>query len=415
MRSPHSLPLSLREREETKEMNRIFDITIKDLTQILRDRKTFMFLLLMPILFTILFGFAFSGTGKGPADSRLPVGYLDLDNGTYSQPLKNMLTGSTVIRLDEDTTRSETDLNQLVADEKLAAALIVPAGYSQSVQDGTPLKLTFIADPSNPSASTIQGEVMAATNRMMSAIRTAQIVGQTTSAFTPAFEQALAAWQDPPVQVVSTSSATIKMQDDITLSATHTSPGMMLQFAIAGLIGAATVIVNERKTRSLQRLLTTATSRVHILLGHYLAIFTLIFGQFVLLITFGQLFLHVDYLRIPLATLLVAVAAAACISAMGLLIGVFAKSEEQTVIFVMIPMFVLSGLGGAWMPLEYTGATFQSIGHVSPVAWAMDGFKNIVARGLGFSSVLVPAAALLGYAVLFFILAAWRFRTSEER
>lgn len=415
MRSPHSLPLSLREREETKEMNRIFDITIKDLTQILRDRKTFMFLLLMPILFTILFGFAFSGTGKGPADSRLPVGYLDLDNGTYSQHLKNMLTGSTVIRLDEDTTRSETDLNQLVADEKLAAALIVPAGYSQSVQDGTPLKLTFIADPSNPSASTIQGEVMAATNRMMSAIRTAQIVGQTTSAFTPAFEQALSAWQDPPVQVVSTSSATIKMQDDITLSATHTSPGMMLQFAIAGLIGAATVIVNERKTRSLQRLLTTATSRVHILLGHYLAIFTLIFGQFVLLITFGQLFLHVDYLRIPLATLLVAVAAAACISAMGLLIGVFAKSEEQTVIFVMIPMFVLSGLGGAWMPLEYTGVTFQSIGHVSPVAWAMDGFKNIVARGLGFSSVLVPAAALLGYAVLFFILAAWRFRTSEER
>ncbi|MBE3119352.1 MAG: ABC transporter permease, partial [Candidatus Atribacteria bacterium] len=347
-------------------MNRIFDITVKDLTQILRDRKTFMFLLLMPILFTILFGFAFSGTGKGPADSRLPVGYLDLDNGTYNQHLKNMLTGSTVIRLDEDTTRSETDLNQLVADEKLAAALIVPARYSQSVQDGTPLKLTFIADPSNPSASTIQGEVMAATNRIMSAIRTAQIVGQTTSAFTPAFEQALAAWQDPPVQVVSTSSATIKMQDDITLSATHTSPGMMLQFAIAGLIGAATVIVNERKTRSLQRLLTTATSRVHILLGHYLAIFTLIFGQFVLLITFGQLFLHVDYLRIPLATLLVAVAAAACISAMGLLIGVFAKSEEQTVIFVMIPMFVLSGLGGAWMPLEFTGAAFQSIGHVSP-------------------------------------------------
>ena len=396
-------------------MNRIFDITAKDLMQILRDRKTFMFLLIMPILFTIFFGLAFSGTGKGPADSRLPVGYLDLDNGTYSQHLKNMLTGSTVIRLDEDTTRSETDLDQLVADEKLASALIVPAGYSQSVQDGTPLKLTFIADPSNPSVSTIENDVMAATSRLNSAIRTAQVVGQTASAFAPAFEQALAAWQDPPVQVVTTSSAAIKVKDNVTLSATHTSPGMMLQFAIAGLITAATVIVSERKTRSLQRLLTTATSRVHILLGHYLAIFTLIFGQFVLLITFGQLILKVDYLRIPLATLLVAVAAAACISAMGLLIGVFAKSEEQTVIFVMIPMFVLSGLGGAWMPLEYTGAAFQSIGHVSPVAWAMDGFKNIVARGLDFNSVLLPVAALAGYALFFFILAAWRFRRSEER
>jgi ABC-2 type transport system permease protein len=255
---------------------------------------------------------------------------------------------------------------------------------------------------------------MAATSRLMSAIRTAQIIGQTTSAFTPAFEQALAAWQNPPVQVASTSSAAIEVKDAQVISATHTSPGMMLQFAIAGLITAATVIVNERKTRSLQRLLTTATSRVHILLGHYLAIFTLIFGQFVLLITFGQLFLHVNYLRIPLATLLVAVAAAACISAMGLLIGVFAKSEEQTIIFVMIPMFVLSGLGGAWMPLEFTGAAFQSIGHVSPVAWAMDGFKNIVARGLDFNSVLLPVAALGGYALFFFILAAWRFQRVSE-
>jgi ABC-2 type transport system ATP-binding protein len=35
--------------------------------------------------------------------------------------------------------------------------------------------------------------------------------------------------------------------------------------------------------------------------------------------------------------------------------------------------------------------------------------------GLGFSSVLVPAAALFGYALLFFVLAAWRFRRSEER
>jgi ABC-2 type transport system permease protein len=391
-------------------MNRIFDITLKDLTQILRDRKTFMFLLLMPILFTIFFALAFSGSGKSPADNRLPVGYLDLDQGKYSQPIKKLLTGSTIIRLEEGTSRSETILNQLVSDEKLAAALIIPAGYSQSIQDGTPLKLVFIADPSNPSSSTIQGEVMATDSRLMSAIRTTQIVGGGTSTF----DQTLAAWQDPPVQVTITSSASIKVKDDVPLSATHTSPGMMLQFAIAGLITAATVIVSERKTRSLQRLLTTATSRVHILLGHYLAIFSLIFAQFILLITFGQLFMHVDYLRVPLATLLVAVAAAACISAMGLLIGVFAKSEEQTIIFVLIPMFVLSGLGGAWMPLEYTGAAFQSIGHVSPVAWAMDGFKNIVARGLGFSSVILPVAALAGYTLIFFFLAAWHFKRVSE-
>ncbi len=190
---------------------------------------------------------------------------------------------------------------------------------------------------------------------------------------------------------------------------------MMLQFAIAGLLTAAQVIVTERKSRTLQRLLTTDTRRIHVVLGHYLAIFLLIFTQFTILITFGQFVLKVDYLRLPGATLLVAFCAALCISALGLLIGILAKSEEQAITFSLVPMFVFAGLGGAWVPLEVTGETFQAIGHLSPIAWGMDGFENIVARGLGFELVLIPSAALAGYAVLFFTLAVWRLYASEEK
>jgi ABC-2 type transport system permease protein len=100
---------------------------------------------------------------------------------------------------------------------------------------------------------------------------------------------------------------------------------------------------------------------------------------------------------------------------MGLLIGVLARSEEQAVTFSLIPMFVLSGLGGAWVPLDVTGETFAKIGHVSPVAWAMDGFKNISIRGLGVESVLLPVAALAGYTLVFFALAMWRLNAAEEK
>jgi len=77
-------------------------------------------------------------------------------------------------------------------------------------------------------------------------------------------------------------------------------------------------------------------------------------------------------------------------------------------------MFILAGLGGAWVPLEFTGLTFQTIGHLTPLAWAMDGFKNILVRSLGLTSVLLPAAALLGYATLFLGLSAWRFHRSAS-
>ena len=396
-------------------MKRIFDITLKDLMQILRDRKTFLFLVFMPIGFTLLFGLAFGGSSK-VSDNRLPVGFLDQDNGALSANLKSLLNASTVIRLDETPGRNEADLDALVSSGKLAAALVIPAGYSQSVRDGNPLKLSFYADPSQTSTSTVESEFLVASNRLASAVRTASIavkISDDPTAFDPALTAALTAWQNPPIQVLVTSGVSSKPQNQNIMSMAHSSPGMMIQFAIAGLLTCATVIVNERKTRSLQRLLTTATTRFQILFGHYLAIFTLIFVQFMILILFGQL-LHVDYLRVPLASLLVATVTAICIAALGLLIGVMAKSEEQAIIFSLIPMFVLSGLGGAWVPLEYTGSAFQAIGHVSPVAWAMDGFKNIVARGLGFNSVLLPCAALAGYAMLFFLLAAWRFRRVSE-
>jgi ABC-2 type transport system permease protein len=191
---------------------------------------------------------------------------------------------------------------------------------------------------------------------------------------------------------------------------THISPAIMVQFAMAGLIGSAEIVVLERRSRALRRMLTTAISRAEIILGHCLAMFVTILLQFVILIAFGQLVLGVDYLRAPLATLLMMATTALWAASLGMLIGALAKTDEQVVIFSLIPMFVLSGMGGAWVPLEVTGKTFQTIGHLLPTAWAIDGFENIVIRGLGLGSVLLPAGILLAYAALFFALAVWRFR-----
>jgi ABC-2 type transport system permease protein len=398
-------------------MMRILDIALKDLLQLTRDLKTFIFLVFMPIIFTLLFGFAFGGF-SGPADPRLSVGYMNQDGRWVSQQLHDLLANSETIRLDENTFRSTSDLQELVADGKLPAAIIIPAGYSQAMLEGKNPKLILFGDTTTPAGTTIEAEVLATAFRLNSAVRTATIMDETIGDRAPfdyAFKKALDAWKDPPIAVKEITSTSVKRPNEQVSSLAHTSPGMMLQFAIAGLLTAAQIIVTERKSRTLQRLLTTATRRIHILLGHYLAIFILIFTELVLLILFGQFLLKVDYLRLPGATFLVAFSAALCIAALGLLIGILAKTAEQAIAFSLIPMFVFSGLGGAWVPLEVTSPAFQVVGHLSPVAWAMDGFQNINLRGFGFGSVLLPVGALAIYAVIFFILAVWRLNASEEK
>jgi len=395
-------------------MIRILDIAAKDLQQMLRDRKAFLFFLIMPVVFTLMFSLAFSSSSGDP---RLPIGFRDEDQSQVSRQLHDLLAKSKVVRLEESPSRTTADLEAAVAEEDLAAALVVPPGFGRLVLYGKPARLVFIGDASTPAGRTAESEALTAYIRTENAVRTAVILEDEAGEQAPfdyTFEKVLDSWAEPPITIVDRTSSAILKTDNRTAQAATTSPGMMLQFAIAGLLVSASMIVTERKTHSLQRMLTTATQRVHILLGHYLAIFVMVFVQFLILLTFGQLALHLDYARAPIATLLMALSAALCIGAMGLLIGTLAKTDEQALIYSLVPMFVLAGIGGAWVPLEVTGPTVQAIGHLSPVAWAMDGFKNITIRGLGLESVLLPAAALLGYAILFFLIAAWSFRSSQE-
>ena len=67
----------------------IIDLALKDLLQIIRDWKAAFFLFAMPIAFTLVFGFVFGGTdaeGIGE-DQRIPVGFVDQDNGNLSKVL----------------------------------------------------------------------------------------------------------------------------------------------------------------------------------------------------------------------------------------------------------------------------------------------------------------------------------------
>jgi ABC-2 type transport system permease protein len=103
------------------------------------------------------------------------------------------------------------------------------------------------------------------------------------------------------------------------------------------------------------------------------------------------------------------VALALWAASLGLLISAVAQKEEQVVTLSLIAMFLFASLGGAWFPLEVAGETFSTIGHFMPTAWAMDGFQNLLMRGLGLRSVFLPAGMLALYALAFFGLAIWRF------
>ena len=407
---------------------RILTLAYKDLKQMFQQGQTAFFLLIMPVIFTLMFGFMFGGFGGiSDEDPRLPVGVIDLDQSAFSQAYLDLLADSSAVRAEIDEDADETDLRKAVSDGDLAGAVFIPAGFEEQLRQGNTALLTVVTDDAAPTVGiTVRNALMTAYSRLYNATLAAalsqeayqQLAGESADAaggayFEEGLALALTAWENPPVDTVNTFTGAETEEENTAMAENafiHTSPGMMAQFAIAGLIGAAEVLVTERRTRALARMLTTGMSRLGILLGHYLAMVGMILVQLLILAVFGQIFLKLDYFAHPLATLLILVTAAMANAALGLLVGSLAKTSETAVVFSLIPMFVFAGLGGAWFPLEFAGETLVKVSRFTPVAWMMEGLKDILGRGLGLEAAWLPALALLGFTAVFFTLGAWRFK-----
>jgi ABC-2 type transport system permease protein len=405
---------------------RIINLALKDLSQILRDKRMLIFLVAMPLGFTIFMGIAFAGAVATP-DKRLPLGWYNQDGtGQFAELLREDLESNPDLRLVVIEPDQFEQAQKDVANRAISGVLVIPPGFSDSLLTDQPGQMELIADEySNLGQSAFQITRAAAT-RLLGSIEIAHLSAQTlsdagveisSSELAETAGQSAVKWKE-----ISQTSASLTVEKATSIAEekaplggnpyNQTSPGIMVQFTIFGLITSSAILVEERKTRTLQRLFTTSMPPAHIILGHLLANFTVAFCQQLILILFGQLFLKVNYLREPLAVLAVMVTLSLWVSSLGLMISVFAKNEQQSLLASLILMFVISALGGAWFPLEGSGSTFATIGHLTPGAWAMDGFQNIIIRGLSFSSVLLPAGVMLGYALLFFAIGSLRFRAN---
>ena len=397
---------------------RILDLALKDLSQIFRDKRSLLFLIVMPIGFTFFMGFAYRSADKNTdADNRI---VLVVVNPEPDAVLNKMLIGrlglSNDIRIES---MSESDAMDALYKGNAAGVLAIPVGFSEQASAGKAAQLKLITESASAKGQSLYQLLRVPISQLMSAVEisreTADIVdAQDASAEQNAsFALAWGKWD------VNSQLPLVKVEQAIARDWTggnpynQASPGILVQFAIFGLVTSAQILVQERKSRTLQRLITTAMHPWQIVAGHMLAMFTVVFLQMLMLVLFGQWVLKVDYLRQPLAIFLVAVMLGFWVSSIGLLIGVLAKEEQQVILYSMIAMFLFSALGGTWFPLESSSGAFAAVGKLMPSAWAMNGFQNILIRGLGLESVWMAVGALSAYAIGFFLLAVWRFRKME--
>jgi ABC-2 type transport system permease protein len=392
-------------------MNRIWTLAAKDLLQTRRDRMAALFTLILPVVFTMFFGFLLGGK---TTDS-LPVIVVDADTGSAGAQLVKLLEASTVLQL---KTADRLGAERAVQDQKVAAAVLIPADFSAAMEATGTANLTLVGAEGSSGTQTALQAVGTAANRLVIAGRATRVAIDTAALTVPAGQEAAlqqnaqalvdAQLNDPPLTVapVDAGMTSGKEARGFDLS----SPGMLINWILFSLLTAGTALVAERRSRALQRLLTTQVTRPQVILGKALAMMVITLLQQVILIGLGQFAFGVDYLNSPGALVLCMVTLSAVAATLGLLIATVFKSEPAVISTTVILSMVLAAMSGAWFPLEITGPTFSAIGHAMPTAWVLDSLRGIILQGFTLADVVPKLAVAWAYAAVFFALAVWRFR-----
>lgn len=176
----------------------------------------------------------------------------------------------------------------------------------------------------------------------------------------------------------------------------------LFPFIVMFVITSVTTL-RERRSGTLERLLTTPLGKGDIILGYALAFGMMAVLQAIITVAFAVVVAGLTVTGPVWQLGLVAIVDAVAGTALGLLASAFARTEFQAVQFMPLLVFPQIILGGLFMPRDRMPHVLHTISDWLPLSYAIDAVNAVTAGTEGWDRwrpLLVVAAFTVGFLVL---------------
>ncbi len=186
-------------------------------------------------------------------------------------------------------------------------------------------------------------------------------------------------------------------------------PSYTVMFAFFLVLTVGWLFVAERKHGTLVRLRAAPLTRGQILLGKLIPclVVSLVQGFFLLLAgkgIFGMNWGTQPWLLVP-----VVFSTSAAAVGLAMLVASVARSETQVAVYGTLLVLVLGGISGSLMPRDLMPEQMKQASLITPHAWALDAYSQVLGNpNPDLSVVFTACAVLLGFGAVFLALAWWR-------
>ena len=374
--------------------------------RMLRDRSNIFFVFIFPIALILLIGVQFGG-GVDPV-----IGVFAGDDGDVSTAIESALEAEESVAIVHYD--SEDDLIGAVERGAAQAGVFLPSGMDETAASGEPVDIGYVARPDGFGAQ-LQAIVSSVVADVMKPVGAAQYAAaETGESFDVALAEAdsLAGQaQGPTVEVTVVGEAIFPAslgQFDLGASST-----LILFVFLTAMTGSAALILTRQLGIS-SRMLSTPTPVGQIVVGESAGRFGVAIVQGVYIMVLTLIIFSVNW-GDPVGAALILITFSAVGAGAGVLMGSIFDNDQQAGGFSVMVALGLGALGGCMFPLELFPPTMQTIAHVTPHAWALDGFAELVRRGGSVIDILPELGILVAYAVVLLGLASWRLRVAITR
>lgn len=169
---------------------------------------------------------------------------------------------------------------------------------------------------------------------------------------------------------------------------------VLFPFVVMFLVTSITTL-RERRTGTLERLLSMPLAKADFLLGYAVAFALLAVAQIVVAVAFATLVCGLTFSGSVWLVLAVALADAVLGTALGLFVSAFARTEFQVVQFMPAAIFPQILLGGIFLPRDQLPDVLRVIGDWLPLSHAIDAL-NAVATGSHGAGYVGGELAIIG-------------------
>lgn len=438
----------------------ILTLAAKDLRLLARDPRAAVILLLMPLILVLVLGLALGeGFGQKP-DDRLRISVVNLDRGLpqyagyppkpWSEVVLDDLSATADIRLELIPDRAEA--GRLVARGNRPAVIVFEPDFSERMnrcsfltqadppplnplgRDGVRLNevgVTFVSDPTQPVAASVIEQVAQVT--MLRVVvpwmigRAFEYIGKQLGSFVQKAIEGMFSNYNFTAKTWAGLTRTADRQGNAANRTTYADPdgsGVLkrgavryqilvpsytVMFAFFLVLTVGWLFVAERKHGTLARLRAAPLSRGQILLGKLLPCLAVSLFQGVFLLAAGKVVFGMSWGPEP--WLLVPVVVCTSVAAVGLamLVASVARTETQVAVYGTLLVLVLGGVSGSLMPRDLMPEPMKRASLVTPQAWALDAYSQLLTNPHPEVSVVTTAClALLGFGAAFLAVAWWR-------